>query len=81
MTPEELKRAEEIANNLLELKNSKLITFETADAFITLAEAVLHLSEAVREAEKIMYNGKFHPDSCRGGCELCDWLSKYMEKK
>ena len=80
MTPEELKRAEKIANNLLELKNSKLITFETADAFITLAEAVLHLSGAVREAEEVIscnYNFCSDPSPC----DQCEWLSKYREKK
>lgn len=92
MTPEELKRAREIAEKCLvkrdnEAKRSLQEWAEHPPIFImdieaiTLAEAVLHLSEAVREAEKTMDNGRLHPDSCGGGCELCDWLSKWGEKK
>jgi len=93
MTPEELKRAREIAEKCLvkrdnEAKRSLQEWAEHPPIFImdieaiTLAEAVLYLSEAVKEAEIIVegYSEIYRIEFGNSNNAGKTWLSKWGEK-
>ena len=82
MTPEELKRAEEIAATIKRrpLSHTSVGNFSSDEELKTLAQVVLSLSEALREARDVITcNWNYCSDS--KPCEQCRWLSKYGEKK
>jgi len=78
MTPEELKRAKEIAKRILDDDEILKAVSPFNKTHVYLAKAVLHLSEAVKESGDIM-------DIATSGLSVkwraVKWLSKYGENK